>query len=107
MTELGVGLINDQLLTNVETFMCRIYKLFQTNSADEGRYILFVRAIKPEALCPKKDALLLHTKRAHYQTMVWRKTVCTIPELPDRMKHLTYILEVNLFCVKNINYETR
>ena len=83
LLELGNGLLNDQILANAEAFVCRQYGIDSTDLTDEGRYILFPRANKPEVLCPTHNALQFHIKRAHYQTMVWRQAVRPIPELPE------------------------
>ena len=57
--------------------------MYLYNSTDEVGYILLAKVSKPKELCPTQAALILPTKRAHFQTIVWRKAVCRIPELPD------------------------
>ena len=62
---------------------CRLYNVTRTDSVDQARYILFSKTGKPESLCPTQDAFVLHLKRVHYQTMVWRHADCAVPTLPN------------------------
>ena len=57
----------------LERFVCRLYG-GQENSIDTVRLDLFKRKKAKEGVLPHtKDSLLAHTKRAAYQTAIWRR----------------------------------
>ena len=56
--------------------------MHKTDSVDAARHTLFSKTGKPEAMPLTSDALRFHFMRVHYQTMVWRKAHCPVPELP-------------------------
>ena len=81
---LGKGLsLTTDVKTHAETFICRMYNIHHVDSTDEGRYIMFPRASKPEVLCPTQNAVQLHIKRAHYQALIWQQADQTQPGLPN------------------------
>lgn len=82
LLNLGIGELTEETIRSSETFFCRIYCVHKTDSVDAARHILFSKTGKTEAMPPTSDALRLHLMRVHYQTMVWRKAHCAIPELP-------------------------
>ena len=49
------------------------------------RLHLFLKNKIPEALPPTKDALYLHIKRAHYQSLIWKKANFPDPSLPEAL----------------------
>ena len=80
---LGDGLlVTEEMLSSVEQFVCRVYGQEHTNSIDESRKILFPKTSNSESLPPTANALHLHTKRAHYQSYIWKNAHNADPELP-------------------------
>lgn len=60
-----------------------MYKLDHIGVVDKARVILLPKKGKPEELQLTSDALSLHVRRAHYQTLVWKQAHCSQPNLPD------------------------
>lgn len=83
LSSIGEGELTEGKMKEVEKFVCKMYKLNHIASVDEARVILFLKKGKPDALPPTSDALLLHVRRAHYQTLVWKQAHCSEPNLPD------------------------
>jgi hypothetical protein len=52
-------------------------------SVNDARVLLFSKTKTSEALPPTKDALELHIKRVHYQSLVWKQASCHEPILPN------------------------
>ena len=86
ITNLGIGELTEETVQSAEKFVCKIYDVHKTDSVEAARYILFSKTGKPEAMPPTTDALRFHFMRVHYQTMVWRKAHCPVPELPAPAK---------------------
>lgn len=83
---LGRGLVTSTLTTKVEQFVVKLYSAKDQCSVNELRCKLFYT--KPaEKLPPTQDALVQHTHRAHYQTMVWRSALLPKPDLPAPTDH--------------------
>ena len=83
LSSVGEGKLTEEKMKEVKEFICKMYKLDSIGSVDEARAILFSKKGKPEALPPTSDALSLHVKRVHYQTIVWKQAHCSEPHLPD------------------------
>ena len=83
LSSIGEGELAEGKMKEVEKFVCKMYKLNHIASVDEARVILFPKKGKPDALPPTSDALSLHVRRAHYQTLVWKQAHCSEPNLPD------------------------
>lgn len=82
LSSLGEGELTEKKMKEVEEFVCKMYQLDSVKSVDEARAILFSKKGKPEALPPTSDALSLHVKRVHYQSIVWKEAHCSEPHLP-------------------------
>lgn len=82
LQQLGKGELSAQVIANAENFICKLYKVGNTKSVDDARYILFGKTTKPEALPPTSDALYQHLKRVHYQSLIWNLAPCAKPILP-------------------------
>ena len=50
---------------------------------DKVQYHLFLKKNKPDALPPTSDALYLHIKKAHYQSLIWKRADCPRPIIPE------------------------
>ena len=83
LQNLGEDNFNEEDIKNAEKFICYLYNASNASTVNEARHILFYKKGKPEALPATSDALHHHIKRAHYQSMVWKKAHYTIPELPS------------------------
>ena len=69
-----------------EPFICSLYTNNKKagSSVNDIRYWLFCqKGQKNENLPPTQDSLTLHVKRAHYQTMVWRRALQRKQDLPS------------------------
>ena len=81
---LGVGpVLSDHVLQDAESFFCKIYGANNADDIDEVRASMFVRGMTIERLPPTRDALYLHIRRSHYQTLVWRQAHLQYPILPQ------------------------
>lgn len=79
---LGEGDLTDQMIKDCEKFVCKLYNHDTLISTDTVRSALFGKSKSPENMPPTSDALLLHTKRAHYQALIWRQANICRPTLP-------------------------
>ena len=79
----GVG--RDGQLSDVEQFVCMLYKSPHASSGVDGaRHDLFQKGNKAlEMLPPTSDALALHMSRANYQTKVWLQSNKADVVVPD------------------------
>ena len=83
---LGVGsnILTDEIVQFVEKFICKAYELpSDINTVNGASMVLFPTARKLEALPPTSEALHHHTKRAHFQTLVWINAHLPCTNLPD------------------------
>ena len=81
---LGVGpVLSDRVLQDAESFFCKIYGANNTDNIDGVRASMFVKGMTIEQLPPTRDALYLHIRRSHYQTLVWRQAHLQYPILPQ------------------------
>ena len=80
---LGEDSFDESDFIKIEKFFCILYGMPNENDINKVRVELFLRNRIPEALPPTKDALYLHIKRAHYQSLVWKKANFPRPTLPE------------------------
>ena len=84
LSGVGANILTDEIVQSVEKFICKAYKLpSDINTVNEACMVLFPTARKPEALPPTSEALHHHTKRAHFQTLVWINAHLPCTNLPD------------------------
>ncbi|CAB3985581.1 Hypothetical predicted protein [Paramuricea clavata] len=76
LASLGEGELSANKVKDAEKFICAIYNCGHMESLNDARFLLFSKTKKPEALPPTKDALELHIKRVHYQSLVWKQASC-------------------------------
>ena len=76
--------ISADVLAKAEAFVCKLYNQgTQEVEINKKRAAAFRKFKKDlDALPPTQDALILHIKRANYQTMVWNKALEPCPSLP-------------------------
>ncbi|CAH3164380.1 unnamed protein product, partial [Porites lobata] len=69
---------------SVLTFLPKLKPLYANSTIREHKRAAAFRKSKKDldALPPTQDALILHTKRANYQTIVWNKALEPCPSLP-------------------------
>ena len=66
----GVG--RNGTLTDVESYVCKLYGITDETSVNKARLRLFTRAtVSLEMMPPSEDALKLHLARANHQAKVW------------------------------------
>jgi len=82
LKNLAICELTEETIKSSETFVCRIYNVYTTDSVDAARHLLFSKMGKPEAMAPTSDVLRFHLMRVHYQAMIWRNSHCPTPELP-------------------------
>ena len=75
---------DENVIADTESFVCKLYvPNSQENSIQKVRCDLFLGLTKSiENLPPTRDALILHIRRAHYQSLVWRRALEAEPHLP-------------------------
>ena len=66
------------------------------DSIDKVRLKLFLKNKKTDALPPTRDALYLHIKRAHYQSLIWKRTYFPRPILPEPTNYGREMTDVGL-----------
>ena len=75
-----------EVFAAVEAFVCKLYDGSSTTSTSiqHVRCSLFRKCkTNMDFLSPTEDALVQHTQRAHYQTLVWQQSVERLQTLPD------------------------
>ena len=80
---LGEDSFEESDYKKIEKFFCILYGMPNEDSIDRVRFQLFLKKRNPEALPPTSDALYLHIKRVHFQSIIWRKAIFPRPSLPD------------------------
>ena len=65
-------------------FVCHLYKLpDKVDTCNKARVMLLCTGRSHETLPPTSDAVGLHIKHAHYQTLICKQTDVSTPELPE------------------------
>ena len=68
--------VTDELMNEVEVFVSEVYGQKKCSSVNEARYNCFRLGLRSNGGLPlNRDSLLLHTKRANYQTAVYRRSL--------------------------------
>jgi hypothetical protein len=70
LQNLGKGGMTDEIATDAEKFICRLYHVPNVDTVDQARSLLFIKSHVPKSLPPKSDALSFHVKHSHYQAAV-------------------------------------
>ena len=79
---------SDEIVSNLEDFVCTLYGEKECKDIDEVRFRLFCRYLRPEdMLPPTKDSLILHIKRANYQAAIHRLSLCQHINAPSPTDH--------------------
>ena len=82
LSSVGEGNLTTTKIKDAEKFVCVMYKHEEVESVNQIRVLLFPKCGKPQALLPTRDALELHIRRFHYQSLVWKQACCQYPNLP-------------------------
>ena len=81
---LGDGDLTHDTISSAEAFVCHAFNVpDHVHTINEARFMLFSLVKKSEALPPTSEALKLLIMRAHYQSMVWKQSNCSQPNLPS------------------------
>ena len=84
LESLGQADPSQQVYSQLERFVCLLYKSKVHTRVNELRWFLFSnRAAEGESLPPTTGSLKLHVQRAQYMAMVWRKAAESHPSLPS------------------------
>ena len=84
LESLGQADPSPQVYSQLERFVCLLYKSKVHTRVEELRWFLFSnRAAEGESLPPTTGSLKLHVQRAQYMAMVWRKAAESHPSLPS------------------------
>ena len=75
--------VSDKVARDAEAFICQIYKFTNTTSVDDIRVALFCKGKAQEMMPPTSDTLRLHTERANYQALIWRKAHEPKPDIAE------------------------
>ena len=68
---------------DIEKFFCILYGMPDEISIDKVRLKLLLKKKKTDTLPPTSDTLYLHIKRAHYESLIWKKAYYPRPILPE------------------------
>ncbi|XP_070535408.1 uncharacterized protein [Ptychodera flava] len=80
--------VSDELMTQIESFVCELYGQGQCSNVNEARYNCFRLGSQNDgALPPNKDSLKLHTQRANYQTAIYRRCLQAKMDAPSPHGH--------------------
>lgn len=106
--ELGNNwVVPDELFNCLQRFVCKLYGDKQeTNKVNQYRYKMFCSKkgeVDPHQLPPCEDCLLKHTRRANYQTAVWKNCMKT-DEIPSPIGHGWLVKETNEGDEKGIDW---
>ena len=84
LQHLGDGLPEKEVLAEVEAFVCKLYnKNTSEVEINKERAAAFRKTKKSlDSLPPTQDSLNLHSMRANYQTLVWKKALEPCHTLP-------------------------
>jgi hypothetical protein len=84
LQHLGDGLPEKSVLAEVEAFVCKLYnKNTSEVEINKERAAAFRKTKKSlDSLPPTQDSLNLHSMRANYQTLVWKKALEPCHTLP-------------------------
>lgn len=80
---LGVEPLTTNTIKKVESFICKLYDVYDTDSVDKVRAQLFAKFYVQEKLPPTHDALQFHIKRSHYQALIWMQADMCNPNVPS------------------------
>ena len=85
LSRLGESMIIDpRVQETVNHFISLLYSSKPEGDVNSLRYKLFCqKQATNEKLPPTQDSLIQHTKRANYQTFIWRNALKAEPELPS------------------------
>ena len=72
LPSIGEANLTTTNIKDAEKFVCAIYKHGEVEFVNKIRVLLFPKCGKPQALPPTRDALELHIRRSHYQSLVWK-----------------------------------
>ncbi len=76
-----------QVFCDIQEFACKLYcSTPRTSVVNELRYNMFRNRkgdVESGQLPPCEDTLKQHTRRANYQTAIWRKSLENSPDIPD------------------------
>ena len=76
--------LEDEILHQIETFVCSLYGRASCSSVDTARYNLFrLKCKSKEALPPNQDCLIQHLKRANYQCTIYRQCLEQFIQAPS------------------------
>ena len=70
LKNLGIGELTEETLKYSETFVCRIYNVYITDSIDAERLLLFSKTWSQKQSPPTSDALRFHLTRLQYRAMM-------------------------------------
>ena len=65
LRELDLGSLSNEMEDAAESFVCKIYGLFDVMKTDSARVILFQKGVSAEALPPISNALHYHILTSH------------------------------------------
>ena len=72
LSSLCEGNLTTTKIKDTEKFMCAMHKHEEVESVNQIRVLLFPKFGKLKGLPPTGDALELHIRRFHYQSLVWK-----------------------------------
>ena len=85
-------------LKSAEAFVCKLYDPeTEKVGIHDVRCSTFRKAKSNlDNLPPTQDSLMLHLKRAHYQTLVWKQSLVAQPELPSPLESGWHLVETEM-----------
>lgn len=82
--------VTEELFLKLQKITCRLYSKQGPQEVNKLRYYMYCEKngeIEPHLLPTCEDVLHQHTKRANYQTALWRRCLMQDPEAPDPTQH--------------------
>ena len=85
LSSLGEGNLTTTKIKDAEKFVGGMRNHNEAESVNQIRdsNLLFPKCGKPQSLPPTRDALELHIRRSHYQSLVWKQAFSQYPNLPN------------------------
>ncbi|XP_033106462.1 uncharacterized protein LOC117108533 [Anneissia japonica] len=79
--------LKQETISNLETFVCKLYGQVTTNVNDARYKIFCLSSASEQSLPPTKDAMIQHCKRCNYQAAIHRRSCVQWISAPSPVGH--------------------
>ena len=76
--------VSEELLGNIEKYVCRLYGQISVDTVNEARFCLFsIGKYREDTMPCTRNVLIQHTLRAVYQASIWKSAILQIESPPS------------------------